>query len=157
MKNTVNFEISNTILIVSNPEIKMLINFIVHTNCVEERNMRRLEKLFYYVDLCKRLIAAWIQVTHDQQNLNILSNKKVKQVLNWLETFWAWNTIYVYPHVFVKPFAYFSFCHKRFQITVKRISTRNKKTSTLLSPRLNAIDENRDKDKWTYNLYVYFI
>ena len=58
MKNTVNFEISNTILIVSNPEIKMLINFIVHTNCVEERNMRRLEKLFYYVDLCKRLIAA---------------------------------------------------------------------------------------------------
>ena len=76
MKNTVNFEISNTILIVSNPEIKMLINFIVHTNCVEERNMRRLEKLFYYVDLCKRLIAAWIQVTHDQQNLNILSIKR---------------------------------------------------------------------------------
>ena len=24
-----------------------------------------------------------------------------------------------------KPFGYFSFCHKRFQITVKRISTRN--------------------------------
>ena len=56
--NTAKFEISNTIVIVSNPEIKMLINFIVHTNCVEERNMRRLEKLFYYVDLCKRLIAA---------------------------------------------------------------------------------------------------
>ena len=73
MNNTVNFEIWNTIVIVSNPEIKMLINFIVHINCVEERNMRRLEKLFYYVDLCKRLIAAWIQVTHDQQNLNILS------------------------------------------------------------------------------------
>ena len=51
-------EIYNTIVIVSNQEIKMLINFIVHTNCVEERNMRRLEKLFYYVDLCKRLIAA---------------------------------------------------------------------------------------------------
>ena len=51
-------EIYNTIVIVSNQEIKMLINFIVHNNCVEERNMRRLEKLFYYVDLCKRLIAA---------------------------------------------------------------------------------------------------
>ena len=121
------FEIYNTIVIVSNQEIKMLINFIVHTNCVEERNMRRLEKLFYYVDLCKRLIAAWIQVTHDQQNLNILSNKKVKQVLNWLETFWTWNTIYVYQHVFVYPlWIFFHFVIKRYQITVKRISTRNK-------------------------------
>ena len=57
-RNTLKLEIYNTILIVLNQEIKMLINFIVHTNCVEERNMRRLEKLFYYVDLCKRLIAA---------------------------------------------------------------------------------------------------
>ena len=57
-RKTLKLEIYNTILIVSNQEIKMLINFIVHTNCVEERNMRRLEKLFYYVDLCKRLIAA---------------------------------------------------------------------------------------------------
>ena len=49
-RKTVKLEIYNTIVIVSNQEIKMLINFIVHTNCVDERNMRRLEKLLLKVE-----------------------------------------------------------------------------------------------------------
>ena len=33
----------------------------------------------------------------------------------------------MYINMFLyNPFGYFSFCHKRYQITVKRISTRNK-------------------------------